>query len=290
MPCEGETAARPPVSCAPARHRSSRTPPDARDRRSRRAPGGGPRSGLRAPRHLRGRSRRATRSRPGSVGGGGRAARRARGLHPVERAATPAARRRAGPAVSPLSCESRPMTTQSDVSTTNPIRSPIGSQAFGNRRMERGTVVVVARNDSKPLGRSHRARHGTPRRSLLPRRSPCLRSRRGRRSPRRGGECPRSPGGGAGASRYRAATPSGSAKRWQSVIWTIVSDGTGRHALPGVDRGTRSRIAPGSTSNRAGVVPGCSPSSSTGTGSSVSTVTTRPRSASAFGWGRCVPR
>ena len=35
--------------------------------------------------------------------------------------------------------------------------------------------------------------------------------------------------------------------------------------------GTRSCSAAGSTSKRAGVVPGCSPSSSTGTGSSVST-------------------
>ena len=46
---------------------------------------------------------------------------------------------------------------------------------------------------------------------------------------------------------------------------------TGRHSAPWLDVGTRSCSAPGSTSNRAGVVPGCSPSSSTGTGSAVST-------------------
>ncbi len=41
---------------------------------------------------------------------------------------------------------------------------------------------------------------------------------------------------------------------------------------------------------RAGVVPGCSPSSSIGSGSSASTVITRPRSGSRRGWGRCFPR
>ena len=38
--------------------------------------------------------------------------------------------------------------------------------------------------------------------------------------------------------------------------------------------GTRRRSARGTTSNRAGVVPGCSPSSSIGSGSSLSIVTT----------------
>ena len=62
------------------------------------------------------------------------------------------------------------------------------------------------------------------------------------------------------------------------------------HERGPVVTGVRRRSAPGRTSNRAGVVPGCSPSSSTGRGSSVSTVTTRPRSASALGCGRWVPR
>ena len=44
----------------------------------------------------------------------------------------------------------------------------------------------------------------------------------------------------------------------------------------------------GRTSNRAGVVPGCSPSSSIGSGSSASTVTTLPRRSSSRGCGRCV--
>ena len=54
--------------------------------------------------------------------------------------------------------------------------------------------------------------------------------------------------------------------------------------------GTRTRNARGTTSNRTGVVPGCSPSSSTGRGSSASTVTTRPRKSSSRGCGRCLPR
>ncbi len=54
--------------------------------------------------------------------------------------------------------------------------------------------------------------------------------------------------------------------------------------------GTRRRSARGTISNRTGVVPGCSPSSWIGSGSSASTATSAPRSSSAFGWGRCVPR
>src|SRR5262249_8688765 len=53
-----------------------------------------------------------------------------------------------------------------------------------------------------------------------------------------------------------------------------------------LEPGTRSRRAFGTTSNFTGVVPGCSPSSSTGRGTSASTDTTLPRSSSAFGCGR----
>ena len=53
--------------------------------------------------------------------------------------------------------------------------------------------------------------------------------------------------------------------------------------------GTRSRKARGRTSKRAGVVPGCSPSSSIGSGSADSTVTTLPRRSSRRGCGRWLP-
>ena len=53
---------------------------------------------------------------------------------------------------------------------------------------------------------------------------------------------------------------------------------------------TRRRSARGTTWNRAGVVPGCSPSSWIGSGSGASTVTAAPRRSSAFGCGRCFPR
>ena len=59
---------------------------------------------------------------------------------------------------------------------------------------------------------------------------------------------------------------------------------------PSAYAGTRTRSAPGATSKRTGVVPGCSPSSSIGSGSSASTDTTAPRSSSAFGCGRCLAR
>ena len=60
-------------------------------------------------------------------------------------------------------------------------------------------------------------------------------------------------------------------------------------AAPARVTGTRSRSARGTISNRAGVVPGCSPSSSIGSGSSASMVTTLPRRSSRRGCGRCLP-
>ena len=54
--------------------------------------------------------------------------------------------------------------------------------------------------------------------------------------------------------------------------------------------GTRRRSACGTTSKVAGVVPGCSPSSAIGSGTAVRTSTRAPRTTSARGCGRYVPR
>ena len=53
--------------------------------------------------------------------------------------------------------------------------------------------------------------------------------------------------------------------------------------------GTRTRKAPGTTSNAAGVVPTCSPSTSIGRCSAASTSTRALRSTSTFGWVTCLP-
>lgn len=69
-------------------------------------------------------------------------------------------------------------------------------------------------------------------------------------------------------------------------------DLSGPRLKPGVARqaGTRTDSARGSTSKRTGVVPGCSPSSSTGSAPELLSATVAPRRSSAFGCGRCVPR
>ena len=64
--------------------------------------------------------------------------------------------------------------------------------------------------------------------------------------------------------------------------------GCGRQArYEGV--GTRTRRAPGTTSNAAGVVPTCSPSTSIGRCSAASTSTRALRRTSTFGWLTCLP-
>jgi len=72
--------------------------------------------------------------------------------------------------------------------------------------------------------------------------------------------------------------------------WGAPGHGERGNSLRNRGQGTRRRSACGTTSKRAGVVPGCSPSRTTGTAGVASTSTVPPCSTSIFGCERCLPR